>query len=70
MAKDTLYDWCIEQRAIMQDALEGYQDGSWKIGEVIDGKMTDQTAEEIADLTSRIADLDNVIAGYAKRALD
>ena len=66
--RDTLYEWCVEQKEIMEKALRDYMSGRWKIGEIkSDGSMEDQTEATKADLKRRIADLARIIAAYGKR---
>ena len=65
---DTLYEWCVEQRDIMEKSLKNYMSGRWKIGEVkSDGSLEDQTEQTTADLKTRIANLAQIIAAYGKR---
>lgn len=66
--KDSLYEWCIEQKEIMEKSLKDYMSGTWKIGEMkSDGTLEDQTQSTIADLKRRIADLGRIVAAYGKR---
>jgi hypothetical protein len=66
--RDTLYEWCVEQKEIMEKSLRDYMSGRWKIGEIkSDGSMEDQTEATKIDLKRRIADLARVIAAYGKR---
>ena len=66
--RDDLYEWCIEQREIMEKSLKDYMSGHWKIGEVkSNGSMEDQTEATVVDLKRRIADLDRIIAAYRRR---
>ena len=65
--KDSFYEWCLEQRAIMAKSLEAQQSGRWKTGEYADGRLTDQTQKISADLSTIIADLDAIIASYEER---
>ncbi|OKO69372.1 hypothetical protein [Bradyrhizobium sp. AS23.2] len=67
-AKDSLYEWCVEQKNIMEKSLSDYTSGTWKIGEIrADGSMEDQTEAIKADLIKRIADLARIIGAYEKR---
>lgn len=66
--KDTLYEWCVEQKKIMEKSLSDFMSGTWKIGEIkSDGTMEDQTEATKGDLRRRIADLGGIIAAYGKR---
>jgi hypothetical protein len=66
--KDSLYEWCVEQKAIMEKSLGDYMSGRWKIGEVkSDGTLEDQTEATKVDLKRRVADLGRIIAAYGKR---
>ena len=69
--KDTLYEWCVEQKKSMEKSLKDYVSGRWKIGEIkSDGTMEDQTEATKADLKRRIADLARLIAAYGGREKD
>jgi hypothetical protein len=66
--KDSLYDWCVEQKEIMEKSLKDYMSGRWKIGEVkSDGSLEDQTEATKTDLKTRIGHLGRIIAAYGKR---
>lgn len=68
MPKDSLYDWCVEQKGIMEKSLKDYMSGRWKTGEIkSDGTLEDQTESIKLDLQKRIGDLSQIIAAYGKR---
>jgi hypothetical protein len=65
--KDTLYEWCVEQKKIMEKSLSDFMSGTWKVGEIkSDGSTEDQTEAAKAALTKRIADLSRIIAASGR----
>ena len=53
---------CEQERAQYRRTLEKYESGKWRVGETDEaGRIVDRTAEEIANLKARLADLDRLL---------
>jgi uncharacterized protein YktB (UPF0637 family) len=63
-----IYEWCKQQRERSAERLKDLESGTWRIGQLVDGKMVDETAQAIEISKREIAQMDELIAMYEKES--
>jgi hypothetical protein len=58
---DAFQNWCREQRTTMQGQVEALQSGRLRLHSYHGGQMENRSAETLADLLQRIAEIDKLL---------